>query len=113
MTLSGTSTYTGATVINEGSLDLSTGSIAGGVNINGTGATLVYNGSTFTPTVTATNGTILGTGTINTVVVPVGGKLITTGNGVGGTLNVNSLTFSGAGTIDVPPCTNYCGYHDQ
>jgi fibronectin-binding autotransporter adhesin len=105
--LTGTSTYTGATVINQGALDLSTGSIAGGVNINGADAKLLYNGTGLTPTVTVTYGTIEGLGTINTVVVPAGGNFLNNGNGSGDSLNVNSLTFSGTSTVNISAPEQY------
>ncbi len=102
--LSGTSTYTGATTINAGTLSLTgSGSINGtsGVTINGNGAKFLQTSSVgVTPTVTVTNGTIDGTGTVNTATVAdTVNARIANGNGAAGTLTFGSLTFNGAGTV--------------
>ena len=107
LTLDGVNTYTGATTITNGTLNLgTTGSIdtTSGVTINGSNAKFLYNNSTaFAPTVTVNNGAIDGTGTVNTVIVPVSGNLVNAGNGAGGTLQIGSLTFNGAGTVAFNP----------
>lgn len=105
LTLSGTSTYGGATNITGGTLRLdATGSINGssGITINGTGAKLVQSNTTtpLTPTVNVTNGTLDGTGTINTAVIG-NGSVVANGDGGKGVLTFGALTFSGTGTINI------------
>ncbi len=107
LTMSGASTYAGATTISSGTLLLNgTGSVNGssGITINGTGARFVQaNGATpVSAPVTVTNGTLDGTGTVNTVTVGNGtGGVITNGNGGTGVLTIGALTFNGAGAVNV------------
>ena len=108
LTLSGSSTYTGATTVNGGTLLVSgTGGInsTSGITINGSGAKFVQTSSTaVTVPITLTQGTLDGTGTVGAVTVGNGtGGIVSNGNGGGGTstLTMDSLTFSGAGTISL------------
>jgi autotransporter-associated beta strand protein len=105
-TLSGSSTYTGATTVNAGTLLVSgSGSInsSSGITIDGSTAKFVQTSSTAsTPTVTLTQGTVDGTGTLGTVnVASLAGNTIANGNGGTGTLTIGTLTFSGLGTINI------------
>ena len=110
LTLGGTSTYTGTTTVSAGTLLLSaTGSINGSSSISigsaGTAANLITNSTTaISPAVTLTNGTINGTGSINSLTVAnLAGN--TVGNGSNGVillaqpLTVGNLTFSGTSTL--------------
>lgn len=79
LTLAGTNTYTGPTVVNSGTL-LVSGSIAGsGVTVNG--------------------GTLGGTGTINSAVTISGGTLTPAGVATIGTLAVNNSLTVQSGTL--------------
>ncbi len=105
MQLDGTNTYTGATVINAGTLRLAgSGSINGssGVTINGSGVKfLQLSSAAITPTVTLTNGTLDGTGTANTVNVGNStGGIINNGNGSTSQLTIGALTFGGPATVN-------------
>jgi autotransporter-associated beta strand protein len=105
-TLSSANTYTGATLVNAGTLFLGpSGSInsSSGITINGSGAKLLLNTSAaITPTVNVTNGTFGGIGTVNNVVVDVGGNGIITASDVSfNALSIGSLTFNGAGAISL------------
>jgi autotransporter-associated beta strand protein len=104
VTLTGTSTYTGNTTINAGALLLGS---AG--SINGSAAISVNNGAKFvqtssvavSPTVTISNGTLDGIGTIDTAVIgDLAGNILRSGNGGIGQLSLSSLTFNGAATFD-------------
>lgn len=105
-TLAGTNTYTGATLVSDGVLILSgSGSINGssGVTINGSGAKLLQTSSTaITPAVTLTQGTLTGSGTVDSVSVGNGtGGILSNNNGVAGaSLTVGSLAFSGAAVVN-------------
>lgn len=107
LTLSGANTYGGATNITAGTLLLDVGgSINGttGITINGAGARLVQANPAvpIVPTVTVTNGSLDGTGIVNSVVVGNGtGGVITNGNGGTGALTIGTLTFNGAGAVNV------------
>jgi len=104
--LSSANTYSGGTTISGGTLRLSgAGTInsSSGITIVGDGAKFLHTGSTaVSPTVTLTQGTLTGSGTVNTVVVGAGtGGVISNNNGAAGAaLTVGSLTFSGAATVN-------------
>jgi autotransporter-associated beta strand protein len=107
LTLTAANTYTGATQITGGKLAL-TGSGAinssSGITVNGSGATFVQAASTaVSPTVTLTQGTVTGSGTINTVNVGAGtGGILSNNDGVAGAaLTINSLTLAGGAAIQL------------
>jgi autotransporter-associated beta strand protein len=103
--LFGTNTYTGATSVNGGTLALfGTASINGssGITVNALGAKLRQASSVaLTPTVTLTQGTLTGTGAVNTVDVgDATGGIISNNNGTAGaSLTIGTLTFNGAATV--------------
>lgn len=105
-TLNGTNTYTGATSLDGGGLSLiGSASInsSSGITVNGSGAKLLQSSSAaITPTVTLTQGTVTGSGTVNTVDVGNGtGGIISNNNGVAGAaLTIGTLTFNGAATVN-------------
>ncbi len=105
-TLTGTSTYSGATTVNSGTLRLN-GFVdinaSSGVTVNGSGAKLLQiSSTTLTPTVTLTQGTVDGTGTISTLNVGNSvGNTVAVGNGSSGSLAIGSLTFNGAATVNL------------
>lgn len=104
LSLTQASNYTGSTVVSGGRLLLSGDASldnSSGIQVNGAGATLVQNSTLMlTPLVTVANGTLDGTGIIDRVTVTDGGTLT---NGVPrtGVLMLNSLSFSGAGTLNL------------
>ncbi|MFM7181417.1 MAG: beta strand repeat-containing protein, partial [Verrucomicrobiales bacterium] len=106
LTLGGSNGYTGATLVSGGTLAFSgTGASnsSSGITVNGGGAKLLQTSSTaIAPTVTLTNGTLTGNGTVNTVNVGAGtGGIISNNNGVAGAaLTIGTLTFSGAATVN-------------
>ncbi len=90
ITLSGINTYSGATSVNAGVLNI-TGSLASG------SAVAVASGTTLS-----------GTGTVGgTVTVATGTGAITAGNGITGQLTIGNLIFSGTGTINIGTLTGY------
>jgi fibronectin-binding autotransporter adhesin len=93
-TLSGVNTYGGATNITGGTLAL-TGSIdsSTAVNVNGPGAVLRANSTISGPTVTVSNGTLNGVGSVGTAVINNGGTL-SNGNGTSAALTVGSVTLN-------------------
>ena len=106
LTLTGTNTYSGATLVSAGTLTLSgTADINGssGITVNGAGAKLVQATTVAgTPTVTLTNGTIDGTGTLGgATVASSAGNIIANGNGTTGALTINNLTFNDAATLNL------------
>lgn len=107
LTLTGASTYSGTTSVTNGTLTLSTGgSINGssGVVINGASAKLVQtNTSTaLTSAVTLTQGTVDGTGTIDTLnIADFASNVLTNGNVSTTPLTIGNLTFGGDATVNV------------
>jgi autotransporter-associated beta strand protein len=106
LTLSGNDTYTGATIVDGGALNVSgTGNInsSSGITINGSGAKYVHTSSTAsTRTITLTQGAVAGTGVLGTVnVASLAGNTVTNGNGGSGALTIGTLNFAGAGTLAV------------
>jgi autotransporter-associated beta strand protein len=106
LTFSANNTYSGATLVSGGTLALSgTGTVNGsnGITVNGSGAKFLQNGSVaVTPTVTLTQGTLTGSGTVNTVNVGnATGGIISNNDGVAGAaLTIGTLTFNGAATVN-------------
>jgi autotransporter-associated beta strand protein len=105
-TLRNTNLYTGPTLINAGTLSLATaGTInaTSGITINGSTAKLLQTSNTaIAPAVTLTEGTLTGSGTVNTVTVGSGtGGIVSNNNGVAGAaLTISTLTFDGAATVN-------------
>jgi fibronectin-binding autotransporter adhesin len=100
------STYTGATSVTAGTLALgSSGSIndSSGITINGGTAKLVQ--SSFTPVsapVLLSQGTIDGTTTLNSVTVAnTSSAIIANGSGSTSPLTIETLSFSGAATLNL------------
>ncbi len=106
LTLTNTNTYGGATNVSAGTLALTgTGSInsSSGITVNGSNAKLLQTSSAaITPAVALTNGTVTGSGTVNTVNVgDATGGIVSNNNGVAGAaLTIGTLTFNGAATVN-------------
>lgn len=105
LTLDVANTYTGATLVSGGTLVIDGGTVdtSSSVEVNGSGAGLVLaNGGSITPTVTITQGSLDGDGTIDTLIVADDvNNTLTTGNGGAFQLYGTSLTFQGAATLGV------------
>lgn len=105
LTLSGANTYTGQTTINSGAMTIgANGSInsSSGIVVNGGTFAQANTATAISPVLSLNNGTVDGTGTINTVNVSDSATArITNGNGGTGALTINNLTFSGDGIIDI------------
>lgn len=105
-TLGSGNLLTGPTLINAGTLRLTTaGTInaSSGITISGSTAKLLHTSSTaIAPTVTLTQGTLTGSGTVSTVNVGnATGGIISNNNGVAGaSLTIDTLTFEGAATVN-------------
>jgi autotransporter-associated beta strand protein len=106
-TLGASNLFTGPTLINAGTLNLATaGTInaSSGITINGSTAKLLQANTVtaITPTVTLSQGTLTGSGTVNTVNVGnATGGIVSNNNGVAGAaLTIGALTFDGAATIN-------------
>ena len=89
LTLSGTHTYTGATSVNAGVLDV-TGSLASGSAV-----------------ALAGSATLKGSGTVGGTVTVATGGIITAGDGTTGTLTLGGLTYNGNGTVNIGTLGNY------
>jgi fibronectin-binding autotransporter adhesin len=100
--LSGVNTYTGATSISAGVLEIgSAGSInsTSGITVDGSTAELKYNSATaLTQPLTLTQGTISGTGTIAAAVTVAAGASLSPGNSPGTQAYTSQLTWSPLGT---------------
>ena len=106
VSLTGTSTYTGGTFVNGGTLLVSVaGAInsSSGITIIGSGAKYVHTSSVAsTRAITLTQGTLDGTGTVGAVTVGNGtAGIVTHGFGGSGALTMSSLAFGGAATVNV------------
>jgi len=107
ITLSNTNSYQGSTALTGGGLTLSgTGSVnnSSGISVNGTGSKLLVSSSVaVSPVVTLTNGTLTGSGTVNTVNVGAGtGGIISNNDGVAGDdLAIGTLTLAGGANINL------------
>jgi autotransporter-associated beta strand protein len=107
LTLAAATSFTGATNITGGTLALTaSGSLSGssGITINGATAKLIASGAAAVlPSVTLTQGTLTGSGTVNIVDVGAGtGATISNNDGApGGTLSVGSLTLAGGASLNL------------
>ncbi len=102
--LSGSNTYSGATSISGGVLEIgSAGTINSttGITVNGSTAEFKYNSATaLTQPVTLTQGTISGTGTIAAAVTVAAGAFLSPGNSPGTQAYTGQLTWSPLGTYE-------------
>lgn len=108
LVLNGLNTYTGATLVTGGTLTLGTNgdvNTSTSITVNGSGAKLVQaNSNTISTPVTLANGSLDGSGTIDTLTVANAvGNTLTSGNGVVGIapLTVGTMTFQGAATLNI------------
>jgi fibronectin-binding autotransporter adhesin len=101
-TLASANSYTGATSISAGVLEIgSAGTInsTSGITVDGSTAELKYNSATaLTQPLTLTQGTISGTGTIGAAVVFAAGDYLSPGNSPGTQAYTSQLTWSPLGT---------------
>ena len=114
MVLSGANTFAGATTINSGVLRVDgTGAInsSSGITIDGSGAKFSYTSSVAaTPTITLTQGTLDGTGTVGLVNVAASAtNVVANGNGGTGTLTTGILSFAGEATVNLASATTGVG----
>ena len=104
LTLTAGGTYTGATVVSGGTLQLAGNAAidsSSGVSVNGVGATLVHDGGLpLLPLVTVTNGALAGTGSFDGVTVIEGGTL-TNASASTSVLSIDTLTFNGSATLNL------------
>jgi fibronectin-binding autotransporter adhesin len=102
--LSGTNTYSGATTVTGGLLEIASTGVTGstsGITVNGVGAHFRYNSATaLTRPLTLTQGTLSGTGTISsTGGVSVGANaILSPGNSPGTQAYTTGLTLAAGGT---------------
>lgn len=106
LTLDSNSTYPGPTLVSAGTLTLgaaATINSSSAITLNGADAKLVKaNTLDITQPVIVTQGSIDGTGLINSATVAnLTQNTLNAGNGANGTLNFNTLTFQGAATVNV------------
>lgn len=107
VTLTGDNSYAGTTSVTGGTLSLTgSGDInsSSGITLNGATAKLNASSSAaVSPVVTLTQGTLTGSGTVNTVNVGAGtGGIITNNDGVAGNdLAIGTLTLAGGATINL------------
>ena len=106
LTLEAANTYTGPTTITDGTLTLTNPTpidSSSGVSINGSGAKLVSIGfGTVVPAITLTQGSVDGDGVFNSLTVADAiGNAIAAGAGAPVPLQVNTLTFQGAATLNL------------
>jgi fibronectin-binding autotransporter adhesin len=101
LTLSGSSTFSGATTVSAGQLQIgSAGAInsTSGITVNGAGAEFKFNAATaLSRPLTLTQGTLSGTGTLNTAVT-VGANAIHSPGNSPGSQTVQSETWAPGGT---------------
>lgn len=104
LTLSASNSYSGATTISAGLLEIgSAGTInsTSGITVNGSTAEFKYNSATaLTQPLTLTQGTISGTGTISADVVFAAGDSLSPGNSPGTQAYTGQLTWSPLGTYE-------------
>lgn len=111
LTLTAGTSFTGATLVSGGTLALTaSGSLSGssGVTINGTTAKLNASGATaVSPAITLTQGTLTGSGTVNSVNVGAGtGGVISNNDGTpGASLTIGSLTLNGGAALNLVSST--------
>jgi fibronectin-binding autotransporter adhesin len=108
LSLTGVSSYFGATSVNAGTLVVAgSGGInfSSGISINGPGAKFAQTSSlASTVPIALTQGTLDGTGTVGSVTVADGtGGVVTNGFGGTGALTIGALTFNGVGTVTLNP----------
>ncbi|HZZ26917.1 MAG TPA: autotransporter-associated beta strand repeat-containing protein [Pirellulales bacterium] len=104
LALSGASNYTGPTTVKGGTLSLTGSGVinsSSGITVSG-GRLLQTSSSAMTPIVTLSNGSVDGTGTINTVnVANTFAATVTHGNGTVAPITIGSLSFGGAATASI------------
>jgi fibronectin-binding autotransporter adhesin len=102
LTMSGSNSYTGGTTISGGRLEIApAGRLAasGPITINGPGAEFRYNAAAaLAASLTLTQGTISGTGTIGTAVVAGASAILSPGNSPGAQAYSSGLTWNPGGT---------------
>ena len=102
LALAANNTFTGATQITDGVLEVgATGGIntSSGITLNGATAELKYNSATaLTAPITFTQGTISGTGAINTAVAAGSGAILSPGNSPGAQAYTSGLAWNPGGT---------------
>jgi outer membrane autotransporter protein len=100
LTLTGAETYTGGTVIEGGTLNLSGGSLAGGVTFAPyNSATEAFSGSSTSTTVYSATGELAGSGTVAGAVVVTNGGTVSPGINGSGTLTVGSYEQTSGTTL--------------